>query len=128
MSNLRAVEIKAFVPSKDFALSKQFYQDLGFTMPSDSNGVAYFHHGDASFLLQDFYVEALANNLMMHLLVEDVDAWWARIKDADIAARYGVKVTDIEPRPWRMRDFVIIDPSGVMWRIGQNIDQDRAAR
>ena len=32
MSNLRITEIKAFVPSKNFEISKQFYQDLGFTM------------------------------------------------------------------------------------------------
>jgi uncharacterized glyoxalase superfamily protein PhnB len=122
MSNLRAIEIKAFVPAKDFALSKQFYKDLGFVMASDSGGVAYFNHGDVSFLLQDFYVEALAKNLMMHLLVEDVDAWWAKVKDAGIAARYGVRVTDVERQPWRMRDFVLIDPSGVLWRIAQNVD------
>jgi len=122
MWNLRAIEIKAFVPSRDYALSKQFYQDLGFVLASDSAGVAYFHYGDASFLLQDFYVEALANNLMMHLLVEDVSAWWTRINDAGIAAKYGVKVTNVEQQPWRMRDFVVIDPSGVLWRIAQNID------
>jgi hypothetical protein len=23
-------------------------------------------------------------------------------------------------QPWRMRDFVLYDPSGVLWRIGQN--------
>jgi uncharacterized glyoxalase superfamily protein PhnB len=110
------------VPAKDFELSKRFYQDVGFTKASDGNGVAYFHHGDVSFLLQDFYVEQLAGNLMMHLLVEDVDSWWNQIREADIARKYGVKVTAVELQPWRMRDFVLIDPSGVMWRIGQNVD------
>jgi uncharacterized glyoxalase superfamily protein PhnB len=120
MPNLRSVEIKAFVPSKDFELSKRFYQDLGFTKASDSNGVAYFLHDEASFLLQDFYAEELANNLMMHLLVEDVDAWWNHVREAGIAEKYGVKITEVQQQPWRMRDFVLIDPSGVMWRIGQN--------
>lgn len=122
MNNLQTIEIKAFVPAKDFELSKRFYEDLGFTKASDDGGVAYFHYGDASFLLQDFYIEALAKNLMMHLLVEDVDAWWQHIHDAGIAETYGVKVTDIERQPWRMRDFVLIDPSGVLWRIAQNSD------
>jgi catechol 2,3-dioxygenase-like lactoylglutathione lyase family enzyme len=122
MPNLRAIEIKAFVPAKDFARSKEFYQDLGFVLASDSGGVAYFHHGDVSFLLQDFYVEALAKNLMMHLLVEDVSAWRARVEDAGVAAKYGVRVTEIVQEPWRMRDFMVIDPSGVLWRIAQNTD------
>ena len=76
MANLRTVELKAFVPARDFALSKRFYADMGFTMASDSDGIAYFHHENVAFLLQDFYDKALAENLMLHLLVEDVDAWW----------------------------------------------------
>jgi uncharacterized glyoxalase superfamily protein PhnB len=122
MSNLKAIELKAFVPAKDFELSKRFYEDLGFVKASDGNGLAYFHHGDVSFLLQDFYVEALAKNLMLHLLVEDVDVWWHHIRDRDLAGKYGTKVTDIQQQPWRMRDFALIDPSGVLWRIGQNSD------
>jgi hypothetical protein len=59
MANLRAVELKAFIPAKDFTLSKRFYQDLGFTQSSDTDGVAYFHHGEVSFLLQDFLTRGL---------------------------------------------------------------------
>lgn len=121
MPNLTTVEIKAFVPAKDYGLSKRFYQDLGFTMASDGGGAAYFHHGDCSFLLQDFYHEGLAHNLMMHLLVEDVDAWHTELSAKGIPDTYGVKMTAVEEQPWRMRDFVLLDPSGVMWRIGQNL-------
>jgi catechol 2,3-dioxygenase-like lactoylglutathione lyase family enzyme len=121
MPNLQVTEIKAFVPAKDFELSKRFYRDLGFAMASDGDGIAYFHHGEASFLLQDFYDEALAKNFMMHLLVQDVDAWHRAIADAGIAATYGVRVGAVELQPWRMRDFVLFDPSGVLWRIAQNV-------
>jgi catechol 2,3-dioxygenase-like lactoylglutathione lyase family enzyme len=121
MTNLHVVEIKAFVPAKDFELSKQFYKDLGFTMASDGGGVAYFHFGHVSFLLQDFCAGSLAENFMMHILVEDVEAWWHHVKGSGVASKYGVKVTDIENQPWRMRDFCVFDPSGVLWRIGQNV-------
>lgn len=59
--NFRVTEIKAFVPAKDFALSKRFYQDIGFTMASEGGGVAYFRCGSASFLLQDFWVDGCAD-------------------------------------------------------------------
>lgn len=121
MPNLNTVELKAFVPAKDFGLSKRFYAELGFTMASDGDGVAYFHCGDCSFLHQDYYDEGLATNLMMHLLVEDVDAWRAHVAERGLAGAYGVKVTEVETRPWRMRDFALTDPSGVLWRIGQNL-------
>ena len=121
MDTLRVTEIKAFVPSKDFAVSRQFYQDLGFTMASEGGGVAYFHHGHASFLLQDYCAESFAEHFNMHLLVEDVQAWWDQVQASGVIARYGVKVTPLEDQPWRMRDFCLHDPSGVVWRIGQNI-------
>ena len=120
ISNLRVTEIKAFVPAKDFAVSMQFYKDLGFTMASVGGGVAYFHFGHASFLLQDFCADGLAENFMMHILVEDVDAWWQQVAASGVASKYGVNVTAIETQPWRMRDFCLTDPSGVLWRIGQN--------
>lgn len=56
-SNLSVTEIKAFVPSKDFELSKRFYQHMGFTMASEGGGVAYFHLDHTSFLLQDFCID-----------------------------------------------------------------------
>ncbi len=122
LKNVRITEIKAFVPSKDFELSKQFYKDLGFTMASEGGGVAYFHFEHVSFLLQDFCAESFAENFMMHILVEDVDAWWNHVRASGVESRYGVKVTEIETQPWRMRDFCLFDPSGVVWRIGQNTD------
>jgi catechol 2,3-dioxygenase-like lactoylglutathione lyase family enzyme len=122
MQNLNITEIKAFVPAKDFELSKQFYKDLGFTMASEGGGVAYFHMNLVSFLLQDFCTETLAENFMMHILVEDVDAWWTHIDGTGVASKYGVQLGAIESQPWRMRDFCLSDPSGVLWRIGQNID------
>jgi len=121
LPNLKVTEIKAFVPSKDFALSQRFYRDIGFTMASEGGGVAYFHVGNASFLLQDFCAEGFAGNFMMHLLVEDVDAWWNRIDESGVVKTYGVKLSAIELQPWRMRDFCLTDPSGVLWRIGQNV-------
>jgi catechol 2,3-dioxygenase-like lactoylglutathione lyase family enzyme len=117
---LRAIELKPFVPARDFALSKRFYADLGFTQASDFGGVACFRHDDASFLLQDFYNQELAENLMLHLLVEDVAAWHARVELARLVETYGVRRSALMQQPWRMRDFTLSDPSGVLWRIGQN--------
>ena len=121
MNNLTTIELKAFVPAKDYQQSVAFYTDIGFTMCSDENGIAYFHQGNCSFLLQDFYVKDFAENLMMHLLVEDVHAWYKIIVDAEIASKYSVKVSDVTEQPWGMLDFVLTDPSGVLWRFGQNV-------
>jgi uncharacterized glyoxalase superfamily protein PhnB len=119
---METVEIKAFVPAKDFELSMRFYTDLGFTIPWSSDDLAYLHAGNCSFLLQKFYVKEQAENFMMHLLVVDVEAWWRHVQEQRIVERYGIRAEPPGDRPWNMRDFVLIDPTGVLWRIGQNID------
>src|SRR3981081_2869187 len=92
MQNMTTVEAKAFVPSKDFGLSKRFYQDLGFDLGWSSEDLAYFSHGDSSFLLQNFYEKAHAEHFKMHLLVEDVEAWWNHVQEQGLEASYGVRV------------------------------------
>jgi len=122
--NLNTVEIKAFVPAKDFELSQRFYQALGFRMPWCDDDLAYLHCGDCSFLLQNFHVPEHTANFQMHLLVENVDDWYARVQAERIGERFGVRIGSPEDRPWAMRDFVLFDPSGVHWRIAQNIPRD----
>jgi catechol 2,3-dioxygenase-like lactoylglutathione lyase family enzyme len=121
MNNPAIVEIKAFVPAKDFALSKRFYEDLGFEVAWSSDDLAYLRHGNASFLLQRFYDKTHADNFMMHILVEDVEAWWRHVEAKQLASKYKIKTEPPADRPWGMRDFVIVDPTGVLWRIGQNV-------
>lgn len=123
MNELETVEIKAFVPARDFALSKQFYQDLGFAVAWSSENLAYLHHGDCSFLLQNFYVKEHADNFMMHLIVTDVDAWWRHVEAKEIMSKYNIRTEPPEDRPWGLRDFALVDPAGVCWRIGQDISE-----
>src|SRR3981081_4528238 len=108
MSAMATVAAKAFVPARDFALSKQFYQDMGFVVAWSSDDLAYLRHGNSTFLLQNFYNKTHADNFMMHLLVEDVDAWWRHVQDQGLIAKYGVKAEPPAARPRGLRDFSII--------------------
>jgi uncharacterized glyoxalase superfamily protein PhnB len=119
--NLNAVEIKAFVPTKDYELSKRFYEAIGFTCAFADDEVAYFHVGDCSFLLQNFHVAEHTQNFMMHLLVENADDWYAHLQKENIAERFSVRINVPQDQPWAMRDFVLYDPSGVLWRIAHNL-------
>tara|TARA_B100000902_G_C26750979_1_gene640860 strand:+ start:222 stop:602 length:381 start_codon:yes stop_codon:yes gene_type:complete len=118
---MKTIEIKAFVPSRDYALSKQFYQDLGFELITESDGIAYFKSCNSSFLLQDFYEEEHANNFAMHILVEDIEQLHSTLKRSNIEEKYEIKISDIKKQQWNMNDFTVVDPSGVLWRFGQNI-------
>src|SRR5262245_47424935 len=114
------VEIKAFVPARDFALSKQFYEDLGFTIAWSDSDLAYLRCGACSVLLQNFYHPEHAGTFMMHLLLADVEVWCRHVEQAHLPSNYGLRPAPPAYRPWAMRDFTIVDPTGVLWRIAQN--------
>lgn len=57
---------------------------------------------------------------MMHLRVEDANAWRRKVEEAALSQKYGVKVSPVEARPWDMRDFALHDSAGVLWRIAEN--------
>jgi hypothetical protein len=120
MGDLSAIEIKAFVPARDFALSKQFYEDMGFIIAWSDSDLAYLRCGDCSFLLQNFYKPEHAGNFMMHLLVPHVQDWWRHVEKTQLASKYNVRADPPADRPWGMRDFTIVDPTGVLWRIAQS--------
>lgn len=119
--NLSPVQIKAFVPAIDYPLSKSFYQDFGFTMASDEAGIAFFHLGTCSFLLQQVEQRQPRCELIMHLQVENADHWHQHLINKEIAVRYEVTISAVQTQPWGMRDFILSDPSGVTWRVAHNI-------
>jgi hypothetical protein len=121
MHELTAIEIKAFVPARDFVLAKKFYEDMGFTIAWSGTDLAYLHCGDCSFLLQNFYEPQHADNFMMHMLVADVEAWWRQVEAAQLVAKYQIRAEPPADRPWGLRDFTLTDPTGVLWRVGQTI-------
>ena len=120
-SEMTSTEVKVFVPARDFDQSEQFYQHLGFE-PSWSDGSGtHFRQGNSSFLLQKLHNEDRADNIVIQLLVVDVEAWWQQVQAQDLKNKYEIKVDPPEDRPWGIREFVIVDPSGVLWRIGQSM-------
>jgi catechol 2,3-dioxygenase-like lactoylglutathione lyase family enzyme len=124
-----AAVARPFLPSKDFARSKAFYEALGFEKLLDGD-VAIYRCGEASgFLLTDYFDEAFAGHLMMQLMVPDLDAWWAHIQSLDLPGRFGVDPPrPPEIQPWGLRIAYVLDPSGVLWHIAQqrpDAPQDR---
>lgn len=106
---------RPFLPAKDFDLSKRFYETLGFEKVIDDVGVAIFEVDAGGFILQRHYQKDWAENFMMQLMVDDLDAWWDHIHAFDLAGRFGVRPpTAPEMQPWGLRIAYVVDPSGVL--------------
>jgi len=114
------VDLKAFVPAKDYGLAKQFYLDLGFTLNWGSDEISEFQIGSFRFLLQPFYVKDHAGNFMMSLNVEDADAWWRHIELIGLREKYpGIMAEPPALPPWGLRVLYLSDPTGVLWHIAE---------
>lgn len=119
---------RPFLPTKDFDLSKRFYEALGFRKTLDDE-VAIFNAGSGGFILQRHYHPDWAANFMMQLMVDDLAAWWTRIESLDLPARFGVPAPKAPAlQPWGLLVAYVVDPAGVLWHIAQrreNAVQDR---
>jgi catechol 2,3-dioxygenase-like lactoylglutathione lyase family enzyme len=110
---------RPFLPAKDFDASRAFYEALGFEKLLEGE-VAIFGVGTAAFILQRFYQKEWAENFMMQLMVDDLDAWWAHIEALDLPKNFGVKPPKAPAmQPWGLRVAYVYDPSGVLWHIAQ---------
>jgi catechol 2,3-dioxygenase-like lactoylglutathione lyase family enzyme len=110
---------RPFLPAKDFDVSKAFYEALGFEKLLDGD-VAIFRMGASGFILQRHYEKQWAENFMMQLMVDDLDAWWSYIEVLDLRGRFKVQA----PRrpamqPWGLRVAYVYDPAGVLWHVCQ---------
>lgn len=111
--------MRPFVPAKDFALSKRFYEALGFEKLLDGD-VAIFGIGVTSFILQNYFQKEWAENFMMQLMVDDLDAWWQHIETLDLQRNFGVsKPKPPAVQPWGLRIAFVFDPSGVLWHVAE---------
>lgn len=110
---------RPFLPAKDFDNSKRFYEALGFNKLLDGD-VAIFGIGSSSFVLQRYYDQGWAENCMMQLMVDDLDAWWQHLQSLHLAETFGVRAP-LPPamQPWGLRVAYVFDPSGVLWHVAQ---------
>lgn len=111
--------VRPFLPARDFELSKRFYEALGFKKTLDSE-VAIFSAGSGGFLLQRYYQKEWAENFMMQLMVDDLDAWWNHILALNLPQQFAVPAPKPPAmQPWGLRIAYVVDPSGVLWHVAE---------
>jgi len=118
MATSKVLDLKAFVPARDYDLSKRFYLDLGFRENWGDDQICELEIDGYRFLLQNFYVKEQSENFMMSLMVENADAWWDHIKSIGLLNKYELCMAKPpELQPWGLRVLYLTDPTGVLWHI-----------
>jgi len=114
--------IRTFIPSKDWMVSKKFYLGLGFELIWQGDDLIEFGTSSQNFFLQNHYVKEWADNCMMQLFTDDLDALYDQAKSL-IDKFKGSKIGSIFSAPYG-RTFHLIDPAGVLWHMTEYSRED----
>lgn len=107
--------IRTFLPSKDFLVSKQFYLELGFQILWEDKDYIIFGTSENNFFLQNGYNKDWAENMMIQLHVDDLDALY-EIAVNLIDTYEGTKIKEIFTAHYG-RTFHLIGPAGELWHM-----------
>ena len=123
VSEIRA--FRPFLPAKEFETSLRFYKAIGFQALPLGATLAELRLGTHAFLLQGHYVKEWAENSVMHVLVENVQAWWRHIDSLTLTSQFDVP-PPAPPRveQWGLTVTYVFDPSGVLWHFAQVTPED----
>ena len=114
----KAKSIRPFIGAKNYGVSRQFYQDLGFEESIISPDMSYFHTEGFGFYLQDAYVKDWIDNTMIFMEVEDVQRFWNELLALELSAKYPtVRLIPVRELEWG-RECFLHDPSGILWHFG----------
>ena len=118
---MKVHSIEAFIPSgADMKLSKQLFQDLGFTITWDEGDYAGFQRDGCKFILQNYNQKEFAENLMLSVQVSDVEEFRNFILENKLVEKYGIRISAIMNQPYG-KEVNLIDLAGVCWHF---VEQD----
>ena len=121
MASLSASEIKPFVGSRNFTESRDFYVALGCRINWNQGDLAELELGGYRFYLQRYYQREWCENSMLHITVEDADAWYRHVTAVLESRSYGAARVN-PPKKESYGAFVtyVWDPVGVLVHTGGN--------
>ena len=116
---MKCLSLQPFVPSgKDFTISKEFFQQLGFNMNWDDGDYAGFEKDGCKFILQHFTNRDFAENFMLTVGGTDVDEFRKEVIDKQLPQKYGIRIGEVSNQPYG-KEVNIIDLAGVCWHFVQ---------
>ena len=119
--NLNVNDVRPFVGAKDFDGSRDFYVALGWKVTFNSDDLRVLELGNHRFYLQKYFNRTWCENTMLHISVDDVDAWYEFAERSFASNRFAgeARLSGKPKDEGYARVFHIWDPSGVLLHIAQ---------
>lgn len=106
---------RPFLATKNFERSLDFYTRLGWKPIYRDSSLALMEMGASRLFLQNAFVEAWAHNTMVHLIVDDAQAWYKtarRVKEEGDFQE--VKVHPPRREAYGALATHVLDPAGIL--------------
>ena len=110
---MKALDIRTFVPSKDYDESRRFYKAIGFSISDAGEELSICQSGSCTFFLQRYYNEEFANNLMLQLIVPDIEEAFAQIVSLH---GFNHRFQPIQQEHWG-KVVYLWGPAGELWHV-----------
>ncbi|MGJ8692399.1 MAG: lactoylglutathione lyase [Thalassotalea sp.] len=110
---MKVKDIRVFIPSNNYEISKSFYLALGFKMEQASEQLTIFENGSCTFFLSSLNNESYARNLMLQLWVEDINEAFDVIEKLQ---NFDIKYQPIKQEPWG-KVIYLTGPSGELLHV-----------
>ena len=121
--SLLVSDIKPFIGSKDYGLSRDFYVALGWHVNFESSELAELQLGDHRFYLQAYYQKDWCNNTMLHITVDDAQSWYERASSVLSSRDFGpARVREPARQDYDALVTFVWDPAGVVLHFAQPVD------
>ena len=116
---MKILSLAPFVPSgKDYAAAKSFFSELGFRQAWDAGDYAGFESNGFEFILQKFDNRSFAENFMLSVRVEDVEAFRNTVIEKKLPEKYGIRIGQPAMQPYG-KEVNLVDAAGVCWHFVQ---------
>lgn len=117
-----ARDVKPFVGSREFDLSRDFYVALGWRLNFETSGLAELELGGARFYLQRFYSKDWCENSMLYIPVDDAAAWFDHVERVLEDDRFAP--ARVQPPAVQEHGAIVTyvwDPSGILLHFAQDL-------
>jgi hypothetical protein len=119
-ARLRASDIKPFIGSRNFDESRDFYVALGWQLNFDAGDLAELELGGCRIYLQKYYQKNWCDNSMLHITVEDAEAWYQHVTSVLEARSYGAaRVKPPKEESYGALVTYVWDPVGILLHFAQ---------
>lgn len=124
MSDKKVLDLRAFIGAKDYAMSLDFYCEMGWRAAYRGSDISLLQLDDHRFYLQNYYHREWCHNTMLHISVPSAQYWFDNASSLINSGSYGeARVQAPQRQDYGALVTFVWDPCGVLLHFAEFDDE-----